>query len=135
MSRGSSTSGTSSSNFKQMMVSILPCTMKSENKSIFGGVSQLSQVIAKLIDLFCVIAFSGRHLNSLRYNYCKAVSYVHHINPRLLGKALLLLFSHAKVQGSLTFRAGMQSDECLQGFEPIISEMKSELFRHYNFKQ
>ena len=44
MSRGSSTSSNTNSNFKQMMVSILPCTMKSENKNIFGGVSQLSQV-------------------------------------------------------------------------------------------
>jgi hypothetical protein len=44
MSRGNSASSSTSSNFKQMMVSMLPCTIKAENKSIFGGVSQLSQV-------------------------------------------------------------------------------------------
>ena len=44
MSRANSASSSTSSNFKQMMVSILPCTIKTEKQSIFGGVSQLSQV-------------------------------------------------------------------------------------------
>ena len=43
MSRANSASNSTSSNFKQMMVSILPCTIKTEKQSIFGGVSQLSQ--------------------------------------------------------------------------------------------
>ena len=42
--RENSTSSSTNSSLKQMMVSILPCTVKTQNKSIFGGVSQLSQV-------------------------------------------------------------------------------------------
>ena len=39
-----STSSSASTNFKNVMRSVLPCTMKIKKKSIFGGVSQLSQV-------------------------------------------------------------------------------------------
>ena len=56
VSPGSSArSSSTSSNFKQMMVSFLPCAMKSENKSIFGGVSQLSQVsMLKVLVIFFI---------------------------------------------------------------------------------